>query len=55
MQDSVQPEQIEAQINKIINRELDSVRIYHLEKSLKNKVEVLGVKTGFEQDGTLIL
>ena len=55
MQDSVQLEQIEAQINKIINHEMDSVRIYHLGKSPKNKAEVLGVKIGIEQDGTLIL
>ncbi len=39
----------------IIDKDLDSIRIYQLGKNYQSKIEHLGVKTSFDIEGELII
>lgn len=46
---------LKAKLLKIIDKELDSIRIYQLGKNYQTKIEHLGVKTSFDIEGELIV
>ena len=46
---------LKAKLLKIIDKELDSIRIYQLGKNYQTKIEHLGVKTSFDIEGELII
>lgn len=46
---------LKAKLLKIIDKELDSIRIYQLGRNYQTKIEHLGVKTSFEIEGELII
>lgn len=53
--DNTQLEEIKLRISRIIDKERDSIRIYHLGKSWNNKITVIGKPAKIVQDNTLIL
>ena len=46
---------LKAKLLKIIDKELDSIRIYQLGTNYQTKIEHLGVKTSFDIEGELII
>lgn len=42
-------------LKSIINMGLDSIRIYHLNKNEKRRVEVIGIETSFNVNETIII
>lgn len=42
-------------LRNIIDRDSDSIRIYHLNRNEKRRVEILGVETAYKVDGALII
>ena len=46
---------MKSKLLSLIDKDLDSVRIYQLGKNYKNKIEHLGVKTSFDIEGELII
>lgn len=42
-------------LEKIINKETDSLRIYYLGNNWKNKIEHIGAKETYDSEGALIL
>ena len=46
--------QLQYQLEEIIDPKTDSVRFYNLGNQWKNRVEHMGVKKGFDIEGTLI-
>ena len=42
-------------IKEIIDNSLDSIRIYHLNRNEKRRVEVMGVETSFDVKDTIII
>ncbi len=52
--DSVQYRQIKAILEGIIDKKKDSLRFYNLGDKYKNKVEHIGVKSGFDVTEPLI-
>ncbi|MFR4352777.1 MAG: CRISPR-associated endonuclease Cas2 [Roseburia sp.] len=52
--DGAQCRMLKAELQKLINLERDSIRIYYLNEKQKQKIECLGVKKGMEVDSTLI-
>lgn len=47
--------QLKAQLSSIIDRETDSIRIYHLGKHYQQKIEHIGKQTSFDINGPLII
>ena len=47
--------QVKDILEKIIDKEVDSLRFYYLGNNYKNKVEHIGAHPGFDVTGTLIL
>lgn len=52
---NAQLEEIKLKISKIIDKECDSIRIYHLGKNWNNKITVIGKQPKIVQEDTLIL
>lgn len=46
---------LKAKLLSLIDKELDSIRIYHLGKNYHTKIEHIGVKTSFDIEGELII
>lgn len=46
---------LKGRIKEIIDNSLDSIRIYHLNRNEKRRVEVIGVETAFDMDDALII
>lgn len=46
---------LKAKLLSLIDKELDSIRIYQLGKNYQTKIEHLGVKTSFDIEGELII
>lgn len=42
-------------LKSIINMGVDSIRIYHLNKNEKRRVEVIGIETSFNVNETIII
>ncbi|OLR65962.1 CRISPR-associated endonuclease Cas2 [Anaerostipes sp. 992a] len=53
--DAVKCRQVKNILEKIIDKEVDSLRFYYLGHKYKNKVEHIGAKPGFDVTDTLIL
>ena len=53
--DSAKCRQVKDILEKIIDKEVDSLRFYYLGDKYKNKVEHIGAKPGFDVTDTLIL
>lgn len=53
--DSVQLEEIKQKLNKIIDKECDSIRFYHLGKNWDNKITVIGKSPKLTQEDALML
>ena len=46
---------LKTKLLKLIDKDLDSIRIYQLGKNYQAKIEHLGVKTSFDIEGELII
>ncbi|MDE7419482.1 MAG: CRISPR-associated endonuclease Cas2 [Muribaculaceae bacterium] len=46
---------LKAKLLSLIDKDLDSIRIYQLGKNYQAKIEHLGVKTSFDMEGELII
>ena len=53
--DATKCRQVKVILEKIIDKEVDSLRFYYLGNNYKNKVEHIGAHPGFDVTGTLIL
>ncbi len=53
--DATKCRQVKDILEKIIDKEVDSLRFYYLGNNYKNKVEHIGAHPGFDVTGTLIL
>ncbi len=53
--DSAQLIELKVNLEKIIDKEADSIRIYHLGKKWERKIDVIGIEKGIQQGDTLIL
>lgn len=53
--DAAKCRQVKDILEKIIDKEMDSLRFYYLGDKYKNKVEHIGAKPGFDVTDTLIL
>ena len=53
--DAAKCRQVKDILEKIIDKETDSLRFYYLGEKYKNKVEHVGAKAGFDVMDTLIL
>lgn len=53
--DAAKCRQVKDILEKIIDKEVDSLRFYYLGDKYKNKVEHIGAKPGFDVTDTLIL
>ena len=53
--DAAKCRQVKNILEKIIDKEVDSLRFYYLGDKYKNKVEHIGAKPGFDVTDTLIL
>lgn len=47
--------EVQHKLEKIIDKEKDSLRFYYLGNNYKNKVEHIGAKESFDVEGTLIV
>lgn len=47
--------EVEDILEKIIDKDLDSLRFYYLGSNYKNKVKHIGIKPSYDVEGTLIL
>lgn len=47
--------QLQSKLAKIIDPEKDSIRYYYLGDEWRNRVEHIGIKAGFDVEGTLIV
>ena len=52
--DAVKYREIKAVLEKIVDKDTDSLRFYNLGDKYKNKVEHIGAKPGFDVKDTLI-
>lgn len=52
--DATKCREVKAILEKIIDKEVDSLRFYYLGDHYKNKVEHIGVKAGFDVTDTLM-
>ena len=46
---------LKERIKEIIDNSLDSIRVYHLNRNEKRRVEVIGVETAFNMDDAIII
>lgn len=46
---------LKSRLLSIIDKNVDSIRIYHLGKNYQTKIEHLGVQTSFDMEGELII
>lgn len=46
---------LKAKLLRLIDKDLDSIRIYQLGKNYQTKIEHLGIKTSFDIEGELII
>lgn len=46
---------LKSQLLNLIDKDLDSIRIYQLGKNYQTKIEHLGIKTSFDIEGELII
>lgn len=53
--DSVQLEEIKQKLLRIIDKECDSVRFYHMGKNWDNKITSIGKSSKINQEDTLML
>ena len=53
--DATKCREVKAILEKIIDKETDSLRFYYLGNSYKNKVEHIGAKPGFDVNDPLIV
>ena len=53
--DSAKLREVEARLEKLIDKERDSLRIYNLGSSYENKVKHIGAKPSFDVTDTLIV
>ena len=53
--DAAKCREVKAILEKIIDKETDSLRFYYLGNSYKNKVEHIGAKSGFDVNDPLII
>lgn len=53
--DSAKCRQVKNILEKIIDKEKDSIRFYYLGDNYKNKVEHIGIKESFDVEAPLIL
>lgn len=53
--DSLTLQKIKSEINKVINKETDSIRYYNLGKNGIDKVEHIGTKNSFDLEDVLII
>lgn len=53
--DAAKCRQVKNILEKIIDKDVDSLRFYYLGDQYKNKVEHIGAKTGFDVTDTLII
>ena len=53
--DSAKLREVEARLEKLIDKERDSLRIYNLGSSYENKVKHIGTKPSFDVTDTLIV
>lgn len=47
--------QLQARLEKLIDKEKDSIRYYYLGDDWRNRVEHVGAKAGLDLEGTLVL
>ena len=52
--DSAKCKQVKSILEKIIDKEVDSIRFYYIGDKYKNKVEHMGAKAGFDVTDNLI-
>lgn len=52
--DAAQLRQLQARLERIINKETDSIRYYYLGNEWRNRVRHVGVDTSLDLEGTLI-
>jgi CRISPR-associated protein Cas2 len=53
--DSAKCRDVQHKLEKIIDKDKDSLRFYYLGENYKSKVEHIGVKESFDVEGTLII
>ncbi|MGI6668616.1 MAG: CRISPR-associated endonuclease Cas2 [Acetivibrionales bacterium] len=53
--DAAKSREVKAILEKIINKDKDSLRFYYLGNNYKGKIEHIGTKESFDVEGTLIL
>lgn len=53
--DNAKCRQVKNILEKIIDKEKDSIRFYYLGNNYKNKVEHVGIKESYDVEGPLIL
>ncbi len=53
--DAAKCREVQHTLEKIIDKEKDSLRFYYLGNNYKSKVEHIGAKEGFNVEGTLIV
>lgn len=55
MMDSSQLASFKSKLLEIIDKKKDSVRFYRLGNNWENKIDILGIEKGFQQDQPIIL
>lgn len=55
MMDSSQLASFKSNLLEIIDKKKDSVRFYRLGNNWENKIDILGIEKGFQQDQPIIL
>ncbi|ACL75836.1 CRISPR-associated endonuclease Cas2 [Ruminiclostridium cellulolyticum] len=53
--DAAKCREVKNKLEKIIDKEKDSLRFYYLGNNYQNKVEHIGTKDSFDVEGTLII
>jgi len=53
--DSAKCREVQHKLEKIIDKEKDSLRFYYLGNNYKSKVEHIGIKESFDVEGTIIV
>ncbi len=53
--DAAKCREVQNKLEKIIDKDRDSLRFYYLGNNYKNKVEHIGTKESFDVEGTIII
>jgi len=53
--DSAKCREVQHKLEKIIDKDKDSLRFYYLGNNYKSKVEHIGIKESFDVEGTIIV